>query len=184
MNTIEDYVQEMESKISLCNKCNIAPNRGYGWGNIRSKIMFIAQNPDWMPGVLSEDINPFGLLRGGINSGTFFMEFLHMMDLYSFQYYITNAIKCPKENNVVPSNKEVNNCLNFMKFELILQRPRHVVLMGDVAQNAYDDHLAEFLYERKLIPKVFRIWHPDYIEKFPKKFEEWTQQGKGINSWP
>ena len=178
--THEDFLAAMEKKVCDCNECDIAPNRGFGYGNIRSKVMFIAQNPGWQPKSLSWEIIPFGLDKGGENSGKHFFRLLNDIGLTPFSSYVTNVIKCPTHGNRAPTEKEMINCIGFLKFEVALQRPQKIVLLGKIASKVFYRYIGDFCSERQLKPRTFHLWHPGYILRFPDKYDEWLNKAKRI----
>jgi DNA polymerase len=174
-------LKDINNCIKGCNKCNISPNRGYGYGNINSDIMFIAQNPGWQPNSNNDDIIPFGLNEdGGKNSGKYFVRFLEHFNIHLDEFYITNIIKCPTIGNRPPSSSEVRNCIGFLEREIQLQNPKLIILLGGCSKKYFWEYYDNFNIESGVM--IEDIWHPAYIYRFKseKLFNEWIEKAETI----
>ena len=163
---VRDTFDKLNKNILSCSRCNISPNRGLGYGDIESEAMIIAQCPGWQPLSKSEDIIPFGLDKGGENSGRYLVKLIKDLNIEDF--YITNIIKCPTPNNRVLSIEEIDNCIIKLKIELKIQNPKLVLLLGKVAEKEFK--------RLDFSGKVFSIWHPAYILRNPNRYEEWKER--------
>lgn len=168
----------INSKIEQCDKCKIAPNRGFGWGNIRSKIMFIAQNPGWQPDSRTSDIIPFGLDDGGENSGKWLKKLLNKAKIDETQFYITNVVKCPTPGNRPLTEAEIFNCLRFLRMEIKEQQPVLIFLVGKSSQQVFKDHLNILLkgMRDEYLWFSHEMWHPAYIMRTPSLYKEWKKE--------
>jgi DNA polymerase len=163
---------DLNSEIVKCNKCNISPNRGFGFGNINSKIMFIAQSPGWQPQNKTEDIIPFGLEGSYGNSGKYFIKLLNDFKINKKNIYVTNVVKCPTPNNRPPLEQEENNCIQMMIKEFSIQKPKIIILLGGTAKKYFFNNNDKFI---KYINDscIFDIWHPAFILRDPNKYKQW-----------
>jgi len=160
---------KLNKNILSCNKCNnISPNRGLGYGNIESRVMIIAQNPGWQPLSKSEDIIPFGLDKGGENSGKYLVKLLKELEIKDF--YLTNIIKCPTLNNRPPTKEEINNCIIKLNIEIRLQKPKIVLLLGKIAEKEF----SRIQYTGA--DKIISCWHPGYISRNPRMYDKWKER--------
>lgn len=166
----------LNHKVEVCNKCNVAPNRGFGYGNIKSRIMFIAQNPGWQPNSRSSDIIPFGLDEGGENSGKWLTKLLDEVKLKPNDYYITNVIKCPTPHNRPPKDTEIIKCLPFLRMELELQKPTLIFFLGKTAQSTYDFYKDELFKNLGYDPYIHLMWHPGLMLRSPGNFKQWRKE--------
>jgi len=164
-------IKNINNKILNCYKCKIAPNRGVGFGNIKSNIMFIAQNPGWQPEIKSKDIIPFALnTEKGKASGYWFRKLLNKCKLTNDDFYITNVIKCPTNKNRCPKEKEVENCFEHLQREIKLQVPKLIVLLGNSAKELFENKKNEISKNIKII----YIYHPGFIRYNPHLFKRWA----------
>lgn len=165
--------QNINKKIIKCKKCNIAPNRGCGFGNIYSEIMFIAMSPGWNPNKNSCEIIPFGLNKAeGNNSGKYLVKLLNHFKIKKSDIYVTNVVKCPTPNNRQPLPNEENNCISFFIKELSIQKPKFIILLGNISKNYFFNNKEKFIQYIKG-SCIFNIWHPAYILRSPYKYETW-----------
>ena len=49
------------------------------------------------------------------------------------QYYIANIVKCRPPSNRVPEQDEAMACLNYLRNQVILVKPKIIVLLGSTA---------------------------------------------------
>jgi len=47
--------------------------------------------------------------------------------------YMTNIVKCRTPSNRAPQNDEVAECLNYLRNQVILVKPKIIVLLGKIA---------------------------------------------------
>lgn len=168
----------INAKVELCNKCKLSPNRGLGYGDGKSKIMFIAQNAGWQPKSRTADIIPFGLDDGGNNSGRTLVKLFKDVEMNA-PYYITNVMKCPTPDNRPPTDDEIFRCIDFLRLELESQKPKLIFVMGNVAKHSYNFYMKRLL--KKLLDDghcwfVHYMWHPRAVMRNPKLYAQWKTE--------
>jgi len=151
--------------INTCNKCDISLSRKTivsGNGNTnKNGLMFIGEAPGYY-----ED--KYGVPFIG-NSGILFNNLLKLIGLTRNNVYTTNIIKCRPPNNRSPLIREINNCLPYLKQELILYNPKIIVLLGNIALNVYfnKNNLKISDFRGYIIPInnkiIIATYHPAYV---------------------
>ena len=123
-----DNWEELEKSIENCNKCKLCNNRKnivFGCGNKKADVMFIGEGPG-----ADEDLQgiPFVGKAGKLMDMAFEGIGIKWEDVY-----IANIVKCRPPLNRVPEQDEANNCLNYLRNQVILVKPKIIVLLGSVA---------------------------------------------------
>lgn len=123
-----DNWEDLENSIIDCNKCPLCHNRNkivLGEGNKNAVIMFIGEGPG-----ADEDVQgrPFIGKAGQLMNKAF-----EALDIHREEVYITNIVKCRPPQNRVPDKVEANACMNYLRNQVILIKPKIIVLLGSTA---------------------------------------------------
>lgn len=169
-----DNWKELEQSIVNCNKCKLCVNRKnivFGQGNKNADIMFIGEGPG-----ADEDIQglPFVGKAGKLMNMAF-----EGLGIKREEVYIANIIKCRPPQNRVPEPDEAESCLNYLRNQVILVKPRVIVLLGSTAlKNILGKELSITASRGKWIEKkgiyYMPTWHPAALLRDEnKKIEFW-----------
>jgi len=126
--------EEFNEKCGQCKKCRLCEKRTnvvIGKGSKTAEIMFIGEGPgeqEDMTGV------PFVGLAGQLLS-----KMLLAAGIDESHYYICNVVKCRPPKNRVPLEDEVANCMNYLRYQFLLVRPKIIVCLGSTAAKAVID---------------------------------------------
>ena len=123
-----DTWEELEKSIENCNKCKLYRTRQnivFGVGNKNADIMFIGEGPGADEDRLGE---PFVGKAGKLMDMAFDIVGINREDVY-----IANIVKCRPPANRNPEDDESANCLNYLRNQVILVKPKIIVLLGSVA---------------------------------------------------
>lgn len=152
--------EELEKSIIDCNKCKLAKTRQnivFGTGNKNADIMFIGEGPG-----ADEDIQgePFVGRAGKLMNMAF-----GVLGIKREQVYIANIVKCRPPLNRNPEDDETFACLNYLRNQVILVKPKIIVLLGNVAlKNILGKEYKISEYRGKWIEKkgikYMSTWHP------------------------
>ena len=86
-------------------------------------------------------------------------------NLGSFNYCITNAVKCfPPSNR--PLQSEINNCLRHLKKEISVIQPNFILCLGAVAHNAVVRACKEDILIKFQHGNSFRIGHRTIFDSY------------------
>ena len=111
-----------------CNKCDLCKNITnivFGIGSKNADIMFIGEGPG-----ADEDRQgePFVGKAGQLMDKAFEGLGINRGDVY-----IANIVKCRPPSNRVPEDLEAEACLDYLRNQVILVKPKIIVLLGSTA---------------------------------------------------
>lgn len=169
-----DNWEDLEKSIENCNKCKLCMNRKnivFGYGNKNADIMFIGEGPG-----ADEDLQgiPFVGKAGKLMDMAFEGIGINRKDVY-----IANIVKCRPPLNRVPEHDEADSCLNYLRNQVILVKPKIIVLLGSTAlKNILGNELSITACRGKWIEKkgflYMPTWHPAALLRDEnKKIEFW-----------
>jgi DNA polymerase len=122
---IEDLIEDLNHEIRGCNKCKLAETRTNtlsGEGNLRAKLMLIAQAP-------GENEDREGRMFIG-PSGKVLDEILAIIHIDRKEIYMTNLIKCVLPRNRRPRPEEIEICSQYLDREIEVINPRMLASLG------------------------------------------------------
>ena len=120
--------EELEESIKGCNKCKLCKTRQnivFGVGNKNADIMFIGEGP-------GADEDRFGEPFVG-RAGKLMNMAFQAIGLKIDEVYIANIVKCRPPANRNPEEDEAFACLNYLRNQVMLVKPKIIVLLGSVA---------------------------------------------------
>lgn len=123
-----DNWEELEQSIINCNKCKLCQNRTnivFGVGNKNAKVMLIGEGP-------GADEDKQGIPFVG-KAGQLMNKALEGLGIKREELYISNIVKCRPPSNRVPEQDEAEACLNYLRNQVILIKPKIIVLLGSTA---------------------------------------------------
>ena len=123
-----DDIKELERVVHNCKKCKLCTTRKntvFGSGNVNAKVMFIGEGP-------GADEDKEGLPFVG-KAGKLMDMALQTLDINRDELYIANIVKCRPPGNRNPEIDEVNACLNYLRNQVLIIKPKIIVLLGNVA---------------------------------------------------
>lgn len=123
-----DNWEQLEEETITCKKCKLCQTRNnvvFGVGDKEADLMFIGEGPG-----ADEDIQgePFVGKAGKLMNVAFETIGLNRKDVY-----IANIVKCRPPSNRNPENDETTACLDYLRNQVILVKPKIIVLLGSVA---------------------------------------------------
>lgn len=123
-----DNWEKLEKAIIGCRKCKLCENRlniVFGEGNKNANIMFIGEGP-------GADEDKQGIPFVG-RAGQLMNKAFDALGINREKIYISNIVKCRPPNNRVPENDEAEACLDYLRNQVILVKPKIIVLLGNTA---------------------------------------------------
>lgn len=144
--------RDWDSLIQACNACNACGlcttrnNVVFGVGNTKTPIMFIGEGPGEQEDLRGE---PFVGAAGKLLD-----DMLSIIDLDRTNSYIANIVKCRPPGNRDPLDDEQDACIDYLRSQIALIRPKIIVCLGRIAAT-------------KIIRDDFRITkeHGTWVEK-------------------
>ena len=152
--------EELEKSIIDCKKCKLCQNRTnivFGVGNKNANIMFIGEGPGADEDRLGE---PFVGRAGQLMNKAF-----GILGIKREEVYIANIVKCRPPGNRNPEAEEAQACMDYLRNQVILVKPKIIVLLGSVAlQNILGKEYKITASRGKWIEKngikYMPTWHP------------------------
>ena len=123
-----DNWEQLEADANQCRKCKLCQNRTnvvFGTGNKQADLMFIGEGP-------GADEDKQGIPFVG-RAGKLMNMAFEAIGLKREEVYIANIVKCRPPANRNPEDDEATVCLNYLRNQVILVKPKIVVLLGSVA---------------------------------------------------
>ncbi len=146
-------MSQLENLRNECLNCNRCPLREgarqvvFGVGNENADIMFVGEGPGEQEDIQGE---PF---VG--RSGRLLDKYLELVGLdRNENIYIANIVKCRPENNRDPKPEEQEICIDWLRQQVKIIKPKVIVCLGRIAA-------------QRLISPDFRVTsqHGQFIEK-------------------
>jgi len=169
-----DNWEELENSITNCNKCKLCQNRTnivFGIGNKDADVMLIGEGP-------GADEDKQGIPFVG-KAGQLMNKAFEGLGIDRGEVYIANIVKCRPPSNRVPENDEAEACLNYLRNQVILVKPKIIVLLGSTAlKNILGKEYSITSARGKWIEKkgilYMPTWHPAaLLRDETKKIEFW-----------
>ena len=175
-----DNWEELESSIIDCKKCKLCQNRTnivFGCGNKEADIMFIGEGP-------GGDEDAQGIPFVG-KAGKLMNEAFKGLGIDREKVYIANIVKCRPPSNRDPQEDETTACLNYLRNQVILVKPKIIVLLGRIAlQNILGKECSITNMRGKWIEKkgimYMPTWHPAALLRDEKKKIEFWKDLKSV----
>ncbi|MCI8699757.1 MAG: uracil-DNA glycosylase [Clostridia bacterium] len=155
-----DNWEELENSLKECKRCKLCTNRTnivFGTGNKQASIMFIGEGPG-----ADEDLQgePFVGKAGKLMNMAF-----DALAINRKEVYIANIVKCRPPGNRNPEQDEATACLDYLRNQVILVKPKIIVLLGSVAlKNILGQEYGITASRGKWIEKrgiwYMPTWHP------------------------
>ena len=142
-------LDELRQLCSECSLCELHKGRTkvvLGAGNPHAEIMFIGEGPGEQEDIAGE---PFVGRAGRLLD-----KYFYAMDIEREDIYIANMVKCRPPQNRDPSPEEQDICLQYLKEQVRLIKPKIIICLGRIAA-------------QKLIDPGFKV---------TKQHGEWTER--------
>ena len=175
-----DNWEELENSIVNCKKCKLCNNRKnivFGTGKKDADLMFIGEGPG-----ADEDIQgiPFVGKAGKLMNMAF-----EGIGIDREQVYIANIVKCRPPGNRNPEDDEAVACLDYLRNQVMLVKPKIIVLLGSVAlKNILGKEYGITQSRGKWIKKkgilYMPTWHPAALLRDDNKKIEFWQDLKQV----
>lgn len=143
-------LDELEIKCKNCTECELCQGRTnlvFGMGKKDADIMLIGEGPGE-----NEDLQGKPFVG---RSGQLLDKFLASVDLSRDKnVYIANMVKCRPPKNRDPKPEEQDQCINWLREQFRIIRPKIVICVGRIAA-------------QRLIDKDFKVTkhHGEFIDK-------------------
>lgn len=147
---MSDSWEILRGECESCTACELHTTRTncvFGTGNINADILFVGEAP-------GDNEDKTGIPFVG-RAGQLLDQYLYAVDIPRESVYIANILKCRPPKNRDPLPAEEDACMDFLRRQVKLIRPKIIVCLGRIA--------------------AMRLIRPDY--KITKEHGEWVQKG-------
>ena len=167
--------EQIENACSSCKKCKLCTNRNkvvIGDGNRNADVMFIGEGPG-----ADEDLQGIPFVG---KAGKLMNMALDGLGIKREEIYIANIVKCRPPGNRNPEDDEAQACLDYLRSQVMLVKPKIIVLLGSVAlKNVLGDEYNITSSRGKWISKngimYLPTWHPAaLLRDEAKKIDFWN----------
>lgn len=166
--------QQLWNNIHSCERCGLCTGciqKVPGQGDVHAPLMLIGEGP-------GEQEDRQGLAFVG-PAGQLLTKMLAAISLPRERVYICNVVKCRPPRNRQPSPEEMQACLEYLRAQTALVRPRVILLLGATAVAAVLGSEYRITrcrgqwFERKGV-WILATYHPSALLRDPsKKREAW-----------
>ena len=141
--------ENLEKTCKNCTRCGLCETRHnvvFGVGNRQADVMFVGEGPGEQEDLQGE---PFVGAAGHLLD-----DMMSIIDLDRKNCYIANIVKCRPPRNRDPLETEQDACIDYLRNQVALIRPKIIVCLGRVAA-------------KRLIDPEYRITrqHGTWVEK-------------------
>ena len=144
---------ELKNMCINCRKCDLCKSRTnvvFGYGNIKSKIMFIGEGPGQ-----NEDIQGKPFVG---RSGKLLDTFLEEIGLNREKIYIANMVKCRPPENRDPTLEEQEMCIDWLRNQVYILRPKIIVALGRIAAMKIVDPNIKITRDHGIFLEKNNVW--------------------------
>lgn len=155
-----ENLEELKESFKDCKKCKLCNTRQnivFGVGNPSAEIMFIGEGPGGDEDRLGE---PFVGKAGKLMDKAF-----DIVGIKREEVYIANIVKCRPPNNRDPEEDEITACMDYLRNQVMIIKPKIIVLLGRIAlQNIlgkeYKITASRGIWVEKKGIMYMPTWHP------------------------
>jgi len=171
--------EQLEQACRGCQKCALAETRTnvvFGVGARDAEVLFIGEGPG-----RDEDLQGEPFVG---RAGKLLDQMLAVIGLDRTKIYIANTVKCRPPNNRDPLNIEQDACIDWLRGQTALLKPKIIVCLGRVAAARIIQENFRITAEHGRWFQKGRFWmmalyHPAYLlrdgRKKPETYEDLRQ---------
>ncbi len=172
--------EELEAGCKSCDKCPLGKtktNTVFGVGNKNADLMFVGEAP-------GESEDKSGIPFVG-RAGKLFDKYLEALGIVRDDVYIANILKCRPPNNRDPLPEEQEMCLNYLREQVRLIRPKMIVCLGRISamkliKPDFKITKEHGIFFKKGAFEIVAVYHPSLLLRDPSKREEMFTDMKNI----
>ncbi|TWH81806.1 DNA polymerase [Sedimentibacter saalensis] len=156
-------MDELKKFTARCRKCRLAETRTtvvFGEGNEHADIMFVGEGPGY-----NEDVQGRPFVG---KAGQLLDKMIEAINLKRSDVYIANVVKCRPPENRNPMDDEAESCIDYLRWQVKLIRPKIIVCLGAVSAKKLIDPNLSISRQRGVFVKKGDIffmptYHPSYL---------------------
>ncbi len=156
-------MDELKKFCYSCHKCRLAETRNnvvFGEGNENADIMFVGEGPGY-----NEDIQGRPFVG---KAGQLLDKMIEAIGFKRNDVYIANIVKCRPPENRNPLEDECSKCLDYLRWQVKLIKPKIIVCLGAVsAKNLINPDFSISRQRGQFVKKgdiyFMPTYHPSYL---------------------
>ena len=164
--------EELEQSCGDCQGCELHKTRTnvvFGCGNRQADLMFVGEAPGE-----SEDLSGVPFVG---RAGKLFDKYLEAVDIPRESVYIANILKCRPPKNRDPLPAEEDACMEYLRAQVRLIRPRLIVCLGRIAamrliKPDYRITQEHGIWVKKGAFEITAVYHPSLLLRDPRRKED------------
>ena len=165
-------LEQLRNECLNCRRCGLCEERHnvvFGVGKPTAEVLFIGEGPGEQEDLKGEPfVGPAGKLLD---------DMLSIIDLDRTNVYIANIVKCRPPNNRDPLPQEQEACMNYLRAQFMLLKPKIIVCLGRIAACRIIDERFSITREHGQWSCIKGIWttaiyHPSALLRDPGKRPE------------
>lgn len=165
-------LDELEKDCKNCKRCDLhktKTNTVFGGGEKHAKLMFIGEAPGE-----TEDLSGMPFVG---KAGQLLDKFLFAVDIKREDVYITNILKCRPPKNRDPLPEEQDLCIDWLREQVKLIRPRLIVCLGRISamrliKPDFKITQEHGIWFEKSGYHMCAVYHPSLLLRDPHKRED------------
>lgn len=170
--TNEQLLNELKAKCEACKGCPLHKTRTsyvFGKGDPNAKIMFVGEAPGE-----NEDLQGIPFVG---KAGMLLDRFLLAAGIDKDKVYIANILKCRPPNNRDPNPDEEAVCMEFLREQVRIIKPKIIVCLGKIAARMLIDPEYRIMKQHgswitKGSFRITAVFHPALLLRDPSHNEE------------
>lgn len=172
--------EELEERCRNCDKCPLHETRTncvFGTGDRNADVLFVGEAPGE-----KEDLSGVPFVGA---AGKLLDKYLEAVDIDRDRTYIANILKCRPPQNRDPLPQEQETCMEYLRWQVRLIRPKLIVCLGRIAAMRLIDPDYKITKEHGNIVKkggysLTAVYHPAALLRDPRKKEDMLEDMKSI----
>lgn len=156
-------IDELKKYCFKCKKCRLCETRTnvvFGEGNQNADIMFVGEGPGF-----NEDLQGRPFVG---KAGQLLDKMIEAINMKRSDVYIANVVKCRPPENRNPMDDESDACIDYLRWQVKLIRPKIIVCLGAVsAKRLINPELSISKQRGAFIKKgdiyFMPTYHPSYL---------------------
>ena len=172
----------LEEQCKTCQKCALGATRTncvFGTGNQNADLMFVGEAPGEQ-----EDLSGVPFVG---RAGQLLDRYLYAVDIPREKVYIANILKCRPPHNRDPLPEEEDACIDFLREQVRLIRPKVIVCLGRISATRlikpdFKITKEHGVWFEKGSFAMTAVYHPAFLLRDPRKKEEMLTDMQGIRA--
>ncbi len=179
-NVTNAEFEKLYNECASCEKCPLHETRTncvFGVGNKNADLMFVGEAPGEQ-----EDLSGTPFVG---RAGQLLDKFLYAVDIDREDVYIANILKCRPPKNRDPLPAEEDACIDYLRAQVKLIKPKIIVCLGRIAAMRLIDPNYKITKEHGIWVKkgnflMTAVYHPALLLRDPRRKEEMLTDMKKI----